>query len=84
MELDLKPLSEMPQMELIEKLPQMSDGQLANLLANARRLGASGGPRQQADAAALLPALEAAVADRKAAKLKTAASKRATSKKPAP
>jgi hypothetical protein len=71
-------------MSLIEKIPSMNDAALGNLLANARHLITAGGPKQQADAAELLPALEAAVAERKAAKLEAAAAKRAANRKTAP
>jgi hypothetical protein len=70
-------------MSLIDKIPQLDDAQLKNLLENAKRLGTSGSVKQQADAAELLPALEAAVAARKAIKLEAAAEKRSASKKPA-
>ena len=71
-------------MSLIEKIPSMSDAALANLLANARHLVTAGGPKQQADAAEILPALEAAMAGRKAAKLEAAAAKRAANRKATP
>ena len=67
---------------LLEKIPLLDDAALKNLLDNAKRLGTSGSPKQQADAAELLPALEAAVAERKAVKLGAAAEKRAAAKKP--
>ena len=70
-------------MSLIDKIPLLDDAALKNLLDNAKRLGASGSPKQQADAAELLPALEAAVAERRATKLEAAAEKRAVNKKPA-
>ena len=70
-------------MSLLDKIPLLDDSALKNLLDNAKRLGASGSPKQQADAAELLPALEAAVAERKAVKLGAAAEKRALTKKPA-
>jgi hypothetical protein len=70
-------------MSLIEKIPSMSDAALGNLLANARHLVTAGGPKQQADAAELLPALEAAMAERKSAKLEAAA-KRAANRKASP
>lgn len=70
-------------MSLLEKIPLLDDSALKNLLDNAKRLGSSGSPKQQADAAELLPALEAAVAERKAVKLGAAAEKRALTKKPA-
>lgn len=70
-------------MTLLEKIPLLDDSALKNLLDNAKRLGTSGSVKQQADAAELLPALEAAVAERKAVKLEAAAVKRSASKKPA-
>ena len=70
-------------MSLIDKIPHLDDASLKNLLDNARRLGAAGSSKQQADAAELLPALEAAVAARKAVKLGAAAEKRLAAKKPA-
>jgi hypothetical protein len=69
-------------MSLIDKIPAMSDVALGNLLTNARHLATAGAPKQQADAAEILPALEAAMAERKAAKLEAAAAKRAANKKP--
>ncbi len=70
-------------MSLIDKIPLLDDAALKNLLDNARRLGTAGSQKQQADAAELLPALEAAVAARKAVKLEAAAEKRLAAKKPA-
>lgn len=70
-------------MTLLEKIPQLDDSALKNLLDNARRLETSGSVKQKADAAELLPALEAAVAARKAVKLEAAAEKRSASRKPA-
>jgi DNA-binding NarL/FixJ family response regulator len=70
-------------MSLIDKIPLLDDSALKNLLDNAKRLGASGSVKQKADAAELLPALEAAVAARKAVKLEAAAEKRSLGKKPA-
>ncbi len=70
-------------MSLIDKIPLLDDAALKNLLDNARRLGSSGSTKQQTDAADLLPALEAAVAARKAVKLEAAAEKRLAAKKPA-
>ena len=43
-------------MDLLTKLPEMSDDALANLRTNAKRLQNSGTPAQRTDAAALLPA----------------------------
>jgi hypothetical protein len=70
-------------MSLLEKIPQLDDSALKNLLDNARRLETSGSIKQKADAAELLPALEAAVAARKAVKLEAAAEKRSANRKPA-
>ncbi|MGI8840003.1 MAG: hypothetical protein ACR2F8_04345 [Caulobacteraceae bacterium] len=70
-------------MSLIDRIPHLDDASLKNLLDNARRLGTAGSQKQQADAAELLPALEAAVAARKAVKLEAAAEKRLAAKKPA-
>ena len=70
-------------MSLIAKIPLLDDGALKNLLDNARRLESSGSVKQKADAADLLPALEAAVAARKVIKLEAAAEKRSLNKKPA-
>lgn len=70
-------------MSLLEKIPQLDDSSLKNLLDNARRLETSGSVKQKADAAELLPALEAAVAARKAVKLEAAAEKRSANRKPA-
>lgn len=69
-------------MSLIDKIPQLSDDAVANLLANARRLAQSGSDKQQADAAELLPALEAATALRKEVKAEAAAARRASQRKP--
>lgn len=46
-------------MSLIEKLPAMTDLELATLKANADALSASGSDKQKNAAAALMPALEA-------------------------
>jgi hypothetical protein len=70
-------------MSLLEKIPQLDDSALKNLLDNARRLEVSGSVKQKADAAELLPALEAAVAARKAVKLEAAAEKRSANRKSA-
>jgi len=68
-------------MDMITKLPEMSDDALANLRTNAKRLEHSGNAGQRSDAAALLPAVEAEIATRRLAKVKatrTAAAKDAT------
>ena len=70
-------------MSLIDKIPLLNDAALKNLLDNARRLSSSGSPKQQEDAAELLPAVEAAIASRRTVKLEAAAEKRTANKKPA-
>ena len=67
-------------MSLIEKIPTLSDEEVVNLLDNARRLHETGDERQQAAAAELLPALEEAAAERKAARLASAQAKRAAAR----
>jgi len=57
-------------MDLITKLPEMSDDALTNLRTNAKRLQQSGTPAQRTDAAALLPALEAEMGARRLARVK--------------
>ena len=57
-------------MDLLAKLPEMSDDALANLRTNAKRLQQSGSPAQRSDAAALLPAVEAEIGARRLARLK--------------
>jgi hypothetical protein len=57
-------------MDLLTKLPEMSDDALANLRTNAQRLQHSGTPTQRSDAAALLPAVEAEIGARRLAKVK--------------
>lgn len=46
-------------MNLIDKLPDLTDEGVVNLLANARRLEQTGTPQQQAACAEALPAIEA-------------------------
>lgn len=62
---------------MIAKLPAMDDKALAVLRANAERLGQKGTKAQMAAAAALLPAIDAEVEVRKAAKLSKAKETRA-------
>ncbi len=59
-------------MDLIPKLPEMSDDALTNLRTNAKRLQQSGTPAQRTDAAALLPAVEAEMGARRLARVKAA------------
>ncbi|MFN3522046.1 MAG: hypothetical protein ACK4YQ_07335 [Phenylobacterium sp.] len=68
-------------MTLIEKIPDMTDEGVDNMLANARRLQETGSERQQAQAAELLPALESAAAERRERRLAQAAAKRSASGK---
>ena len=68
-------------MSLLERIPDLSDEEVANLLANARRLAESGEEKQQLAAQALLPALEAADAERKHARLELAKEKRAATRR---
>jgi len=58
-------------MDMITKLPEMSDHALANLRDNAKRLQQSGTAAQRSDATALLPAVEAEIGARRVAKAKT-------------
>lgn len=55
-------------MALLDKLPSLADDALANLHANALRLGEQGSKAQRNAAAELLPALEAELATRRTAK----------------
>jgi hypothetical protein len=64
------PLAGRNGMDLLTKLPEMSDDALANLRTNAKRLQHSGTPAQRTDAAALLPAVEAEIGARRLAKVK--------------
>jgi hypothetical protein len=57
-------------MDMLTKLPEMSDDSLANLRTNAKRLQQSGTPAQKSNAAALLPAVEAEIGARRLAKVK--------------
>jgi hypothetical protein len=69
-------------MSLIEKIPTLSDEEVVNLLANARRLQTTGDEKQQAAAAELIPTLEEVAAERKAARLAAAQAKRAAARRP--
>ena len=57
-------------MDMITKLPEMSDDALANLRTNAKRLQQKGTASQRSDAAVLLPAVEAEIGARRLAKVK--------------
>lgn len=56
-------------MDLVAKLPEMAEDALATLGANAERLVQTGSPKQQKAAIALLPAIQAEIAERQAKKL---------------
>lgn len=74
-------------MDLIAKLPEMSDDALSNLRANARRLQTTGSAGQRSEAAALLPAVEAEIGARRMARAKPArvsAAKPAAARSPKP
>ena len=64
-------------MSLIEKIPTLSDEEVTNLLANARRLQTEGDEKRQAQASELIGPLEEAAAQRRAARLAAAQAKRA-------
>ncbi|MBL8548497.1 MAG: hypothetical protein JNJ73_00825 [Hyphomonadaceae bacterium] len=69
-------------MSLQERIPELTDVELANLRANATRLETAGTPRQQTDAAALLPLVDAELARRReAASARKAAVARAAPRK---
>jgi hypothetical protein len=57
-------------MDLITKLPEMSDDALSNLRTNAKRLQQSGTVTQRSDATVLLPAVEAEIGARRLARVK--------------
>jgi len=46
-------------MDMVEKLPGMSDADLGNLISNAERLAQSGTTKQQQAAQAMLPVIQA-------------------------
>lgn len=54
-------------MQMMERLPNLADQELKHLLANARRLAETGTAKQQAEARALEPLIEAEIAGRKPA-----------------
>ena len=63
-------------MSLTEKIPYLTDEEVVNLLANARRLAESGDERQMAAAKDLLPTLEAAAEERRQTRVARAQAKR--------
>ena len=70
-------------MTMLEKIPALSDGDLASLLANATRLSETGSKRQQDAANELIPALNDETEQRRAAKAAIAAARPKTRKKAA-
>jgi hypothetical protein len=64
-------------MSLIEKIPTLSDDEVITLMANARRLADSADEKQRDAALELIPALEGAVAERRARRMAAAQAKRA-------
>jgi hypothetical protein len=64
-------------MTLLDRIPTLSDEEVINLLANARRLAGGGDEKQQAAAAELLPRLEEEAEQRRQDKLERAKAKRA-------
>ncbi|MBI1212845.1 MAG: hypothetical protein GC190_15390 [Alphaproteobacteria bacterium] len=54
--------------DLRSRVPEMADGALATLLANAQRMLTSGNAVQQAAAGDLIPVIETELAERKAKK----------------
>lgn len=53
-------------MTLAERLPELDDKALTNLRDNARRIAGDASSRKAAEAAELLPLIDAEIADRKA------------------
>lgn len=70
-------------MDLMTRIPALEDAALSNLHENADRLARTGSKAQQAAATEILPALEAELAARKAAKLDAAKKRRAAARRPA-
>lgn len=68
-------------MTLLDRIPTLSDEEVINLLANARRLSEGGDEKQKAAAALLLQPLEEEAAARKEARLERAKAKRAATRK---
>ena len=64
-------------MSLIDRIPTLTDEEVVNLLANARRLSNQGDARRKAAADEILPALEIEADTRHQAHLEQAKAKRA-------
>lgn len=67
-------------MSLIEKIPSLTDEEVINLLANARRLQAEGDEKQRAKASELIGPLEEVAEERRTARLAATQAKRAARK----
>jgi hypothetical protein len=65
---------------LIDKIPHLSDEEVVNFLANARRLRTEGDEKQRAMAGELIVPLEAAAEQRRADRLAATQAKRAARK----
>jgi hypothetical protein len=68
-------------MSLLDRIPTLSDEEIMNLLANARRLSEHGEEKQRAAAAEILPTLEAEAAERQSARMERAKAKRAATRR---
>lgn len=53
-------------MDMAEKIPSMTDQQLAIMLGNAERLGQAGNKKQKGQVAHLMPLIQAEIDDRRA------------------
>lgn len=68
-------------MSLLDRIPTLSDEEVVNLLANARRLSEQGDDKQKAAAAEILDPLQAEADRRKDARQERAKEKRAATRK---
>lgn len=68
-------------MSLLDRIPTLSDDEVVNLLANARRLSEQGDDKQKASAGELLPALEVEAEARRSARMERAKEKRAATRR---
>ena len=72
-------------MSMLDRIPEMTDAELANLHANAQRLETTAAtPAQKQAATDMLPAIAAELAEREARKPKKAPAKTKAKKKAAP
>ena len=68
-------------MTLLERIPTLSDEEVTNLLANARRLADDGDEKRREAATGLLPALQAEADARLGARTELAKARRAAARK---